>query len=89
MNIVLNHYIEYSDYIMYALIFFLSIGIFYPFLRDGFKTFNKEILNEISTVFLIIAFLSVLIQVLLGEGEEKALSASIVVKIFLKTPIIP
>lgn len=56
MNIVLNHYIEYSDYIMYALIFFLSIGIFYPFLREGFKTFDKEILNEISTVFLIIAF---------------------------------
>lgn len=78
MNIVLNHYIEYSDYIMYALIFFLSIGIFYPFLREGFKTFNKEILNEISTVFLIIAFLSVLIQFLLGEGEEKALSASII-----------
>ena len=51
MNIVLNHYIEYSDYIMYALIFFLSIGIFYPFLREGFKTFDKEILNEISTVF--------------------------------------
>ena len=81
MNIVLNHYIEYSDYIMYALIFFLSIGIFYPFLREGFKTFNKEILNEISTVFLIIAFLAVLIQFLLGEGEEKALSASIIIKI--------
>ena len=85
MNIVLNHYIEYSDYIMYALIFFLSIGIFYPFLREGFKTFDKEILNEISTVFLIIAFLSVLIQVLLGEGEEKALSASVIVITILKT----
>ena len=84
MNIVLNHYIEYSDYIMYALIFFLSIGIFYPFLREGFKTFDKEILNEISTVFLIIAFLSVLIQVLLGEGEEKALSASVIIKTILK-----
>lgn len=90
MNIVLNHYIEYSDYIMYALIFFLSIGIFYPFLREGFKTFDKEILNEISTVFLIIAFLSVLIQVLLGEGEgeEKALSASVIIKIIIFSPVI-
>ena len=86
MNIVLNHYIEYSDYIMYALIFFLSIGIFYPFLREGFKTFDKEILNEISTVFLIIAFLSVLIQVLLGE--EKALSASIIIKIIIFSPVL-
>lgn len=88
MNIVLNHYIEYSDYIMYALIFFLSIGIFYPFLREGFKTFDKEVLNEISTVFLIIAFLSVLIQVLLGEGEEKALSASVIIKIIIFSPVI-
>ena len=82
MNIVLNHYIEYSDYIMYALIFFLSIGIFYPFLREGFKTFDKEVLNEISTVFLIIAFLSVLIQVLLGEGEEKESSPFLCVNSF-------
>ena len=52
-------------------------------MREGFKTFDKEILNEISTVFLIIAFLSVLIQVLLGEGEEKALSASIIIKIII------
>jgi membrane protease YdiL (CAAX protease family) len=86
MNIVLNHYIEYSDYVMYALIFFLSIGIFYPFLREGFKTFDKEILNEISTVFLIIAFLSVLIQVLLGE--EKALSAGIIIKIIIFSPVL-
>ena len=79
MNIVLNHYIEYSDYIMYALIFFLSIGIFYPFLREGFKTFNKEVLNEISTVFLIKAFLTVLFKLLLGEAEEKRYYASIII----------
>ena len=56
--------------------------------REGFKTFDKEILNEISTVFLIIAFLSVLIQVLLGEGEEKALSASIIIKIIIFSPVL-
>lgn len=87
MNIVLNHYIEYSDYIMYALIFFINRYIL-PIFEEGFKTFDKEILNEISTVFLIIAFLSVLIQVLLGEGEEKALSASVIIKIIIFSPVI-
>lgn len=38
--------------------------------------------------FLIIAFLSVLIQVLLGEGEEKALSASIIIKIIIFSPVL-
>ena len=31
MNIVLNHYIEYSDYIMYALIFFYQYVYFTHF----------------------------------------------------------
>ena len=35
-----------------------------------------------------IAFLSVLIQVLLGEGEEKALSASIIIKIIIFSPVL-
>lgn len=82
--------------VLYIIVFVYAVLVFYPFWSDGLKKLNKDDLNEITSVLLLVALLGVVVKASFGGTAinsnlgitDNDIGFSQVIKLVIFSPVI-